>query len=550
MLRHQARERRDEIAVIAADSRLTFGELHSSADLLGSHLVGAGVAPDSCVGLFVEPSADLVTGVWGILAAGAAYLPLSPDYPDSRLRYMASDAGVGVVVTQPHLRARLTGLVPEGTTVVTVDDATAPSAGSPATPEEPGGTRNTGSTGSAGSTGSTGSTGSAASTGSAGRLAHPLPEPRADHLAYVIHTSGSTGSPKGVMIEHRSVVAQLRWLERSGYLGPEVSVLQKTPVSFDAAQWEVLACAAGARVVMGPPGSFRDPQAIIDTIRAHGVTSLQGVPTLLRALVDSGELTTCTSLTRIFSGGEALTRTLAQELLRALPDVSLINLYGPTEATINATSLAVDPASLDDASLLILPVGRPADDVTCHILDEDLRPVEPGRSGELFIGGVQLARGYLGRPEVTRERFTVSPHVPAERLYRTGDLARWNADGTIQYEGRTDNQVKLRGYRVELEEVASRVEEHTWVRKAAAVVTDNPRTGSQVLVAAVELNEHTAAVMDQGRSDAAHHQSKSSKLQVKAQLADPGLREPAELAGRPVVPLAGAGATPEQRRAA
>ncbi|MFL3866482.1 amino acid adenylation domain-containing protein [Streptomyces griseobrunneus] len=544
LLRHQARERRDEIAVIAADSRLTFGELHSSADLLGSHLVGAGVAPDSCVGLFVEPSADLVTGVWGILAAGAAYLPLSPDYPDSRLRYMASDAGVGVVVTQPHLRARLTGLVPEGTTVVTVDDATAPSAGSPATPEEPGGTRNTGSTGSAGSTGSTGS------TGSSGRLAHPLPEPRADHLAYVIHTSGSTGSPKGVMIEHRSVVAQLRWLERSGYLGPEVSVLQKTPVSFDAAQWEVLACAAGARVVMGPPGSFRDPQAIIDTIRAHGVTSLQGVPTLLRALVDSGELATCTSLTRIFSGGEALTRTLAQELLRALPDVSLINLYGPTEATINATSLAVDPASLDDASLHILPVGRPADDVTCHILDEDLRPVEPGRSGELFIGGVQLARGYLGRPEVTRERFTVSPHVPAERLYRTGDLARWNADGTIQYEGRTDNQVKLRGYRVELEEVASRVEEHTWVRKAAAVVTDNPRTSSQVLVAAVELNEHTAAVMDQGRSDAAHHQSKSSKLQVKAQLADPGLREPAELAGRPVVPLAGAGATPEQRRAA
>lgn len=128
LLRHQARERRDDIAVISAERRLTFGELHSSAEQLGSHLVGAGVAPDSCVGLFVEPSADLVTGVWGILAAGAAYLPLSPDYPDSRLRYMASDAGVGVVVTQPHLRARLTGLVPEGTTVVTVDEATAPAA--------------------------------------------------------------------------------------------------------------------------------------------------------------------------------------------------------------------------------------------------------------------------------------------------------------------------------------------------------------------------------------------------------------------------------------
>ncbi|MFI0159747.1 amino acid adenylation domain-containing protein [Streptomyces albidoflavus] len=508
LLRHQARERGDDTAVTAAEGRLTFAELHSAATRMGSHLVGAGVSPDTCVGLFVEPSADLVTGVWGILTAGAAYLPLSPDYPDSRLRHMAADAGVGVVVTQSHLRARLHGLVPAGTLVVTVDEATDADG------------------------------------------AHPLPEPREDHLAYVIHTSGSTGSPKGVMIEHRSVVAQLRWLTRRGYLGPAVSVLQKTPISFDAAQWEILACAAGARVVMSPPGSFRDPQAVIDAIHTYGVTCLQGVPTLLRALVDTGELDTCSTLTRIFSGGEALTRALAQELLRTLPGVSLVNLYGPTETTINATSLEVSPDTLDDEDLHILPIGRPADGVTCHILDENLRPVGTGRSGELFIGGVQVARGYAGRPEATRERFLTAPSAPGERLYRTGDLARWRPDGTIQYEGRTDNQVKLRGYRVELEEVASRVEEHMWVRKAAAVVTDNPRTGSQVLVAAVELNEHTAAVMDQGRSDAGHHQSKSSKLQVKAQLANPGLREPEELAGRTVVPLAGAEATPEQRRAA
>ncbi|CAO0825834.1 AMP-dependent synthetase/ligase domain-containing protein OS=Streptomyces microflavus OX=1919 GN=Smic_27610 PE=4 SV=1 [Streptomyces microflavus] len=285
-------------------------------------------------------------------------------------------------------------------------------------------------------------------------------------------------------------------------------------------------------------------------IREHGVSALQGVPTLLRALVDSGELDTCSTLTRIFSGGEALTRALAQDLFRTLPGISLVNLYGPTEATINATSLRIDPDALGDASPHLLPIGRPADDVTCHILDQDLRPVPVGRSGELFIGGVQVARGYIGRPEVTRERFIVPPSDPTRRLYRTGDLARWNADGTIQYEGRTDNQVKLRGYRVELEEVASRVEEHTWVRKAAAVVTDNPRTGSQVLVAAVELNERTAAVMDQGRTDAGHHQSKSSKLQVKAQLANPGLREPAELTGRLVVRLPGPGASAEQRQAA
>ncbi|MFB6652132.1 amino acid adenylation domain-containing protein [Streptomyces microflavus] len=508
LLRRQARERRDDVAVVSAEGRLSFGELNAAAERVGSHLVGIGVSPDTCVGLLVEPSADLVTSVWGILAAGAAYLPLSPDYPDPRLRYMAADAGVQVVLTQSHLRDRLRGLVPEGTVVVTVEEATAPGGG------------------------------------------HPLPEAREHHLAYVIHTSGSTGSPKGVMIEHRSIVAQLRWLERCGYLGPEVSVLQKTPISFDAAQWEVLACAAGARIVMSPPGSFRDPLSIIATIREHGVSALQGVPTLLRALVDSGELDTCSTLTRIFSGGEALTRALGQDLFRTLPGISLVNLYGPTEATINATSLRIDPDALDDASPHLLPIGRPADDVTCHILDQDLRPVPVGRSGELFIGGVQVARGYIGRPEVTRERFIVPPSDPTRRLYRTGDLARWNADGTIQYEGRTDNQVKLRGYRVELEEVASRVEEHTWVRKAAAVVTDNPRTGSQVLVAAVELNERTAAVMDQGRTDAGHHQSKSSKLQVKAQLANPGLREPAELTGRPVVRLPGPGASAEQRQAA
>ncbi len=170
-----------------------------------------------------------------------------------------------------------------------------------------------------------------------------------------------------------------------------------------------------------------------------------------------------------------------------------------------------------------------------------------GESGELYLGGIQLARGYLGRPEQTAERFVDSPFAAGERLYRTGDVCLWNPDGTLQFVGRTDNQVKLRGYRVELEEVAARIEEHTWVRRAATLVTDDARTGHQALVACVELNPRTAAVMDQG-AHGAHHQSKASKLQVKAQLSNPGLREPAELAGRPVVALPGREATPEQRR--
>ncbi|WP_225877316.1 amino acid adenylation domain-containing protein, partial [Streptomyces resistomycificus] len=471
-----------------------------------------GVGPDSCVGLFTEPSAELMTGVWGILTAGAAYLPLSPDYPEDRLRFMVEDSGARVVVTQDHLRERALALVPAGTTVVTASDI----------PDLP---------------------------------AAELPQSRGHHLAYVIYTSGSTGRPKGVMIEQRSIVSQLQWLANFGHLGPDVAILQKTPMSFDAAQWEILAPVTGARVVMGTPGIFRDPEAIVTAICEHRVTALQAVPTLLQALVDTEQLGACASLTRVFSGGEALTRTLARDLFAALPGVSVVNLYGPTETTINATSHWIDPDTLDpdaagEAPSGIVPIGTPADNVTCYILDGNRQPVDIGESGELFLGGAQVARGYIGLPEQTEARFVTSPFNPTERLYRTGDLCQWNPDGTIQFMGRTDNQVKLRGYRVELEEVASRIEEHSWVRRAASVVTDDPRTGSKALVAAVELNERTAAVMDQGRGDAAHHQSKASKLQVRAQLSNPGLREPAELAGREAVRLPGREATAAQRREA
>ncbi|MCF3961015.1 non-ribosomal peptide synthetase family protein [Streptomyces fuscigenes] len=507
LLEQQARIRPYAIAVTAVGRDLTFAELAFEAHRTGALLSSLGALPDTCVGLFTEPSADLVTGAWGILTAGAAYLPLSPEYPDDRLRYMIESSGTRVIVTQEHLRERLRGLAPEGTAVVTASDA----------PEaQPG----------------------------------PLPAAGGEHLAYVIYTSGSTGRPKGVMIEQRSVVSQLQWLANCGHLGPRVSILQKTPMSFDAAQWEILAAAVGARVVMGTPGIYRDPEAVIDMIAQHRVTALQAVPTLLRALIDTERLGACGSLHRIFSGGEALTTALARDLFEAVPGVSLVNLYGPTETTINATSHWVDPAGLGERPGGMLPVGVPADRVTCYILDESRRPVDIGETGELFVGGRQVARGYIGLPEETERRFITSPFNPTERLYRTGDLCQWNEDGTIQFTGRTDNQVKLRGYRVELEEVAARIEEHTWVRRAAALVADDPRTKGRTLVAAVELNERTAATMDQGREDADHHRSKASKLQVKAQLSNPGLREDAELGGRPVVALPGSEPGERQRREA
>ncbi|WP_405992356.1 amino acid adenylation domain-containing protein [Streptomyces sp. NBC_00986] len=510
LLSHQAALRPDATAVDHRDTRLSYGELHRRSRDLGDRLARLGIGPDTRVGLFTEPSLDLMVGAWGILAAGAAYLPLSPDYPEDRLRYMLEDSGTSVVVTQPHLRDRVTALAPRGTTVLTPQDAS---------PE--------------------------------GESAPPAAPSSAapDQLAYVIYTSGSTGRPKGVMIENRAVVNQLRWLADCGHLGPQVTVLQKTPMSFDAAQWEILAPAVGARVVMGAPGIHRDPEAVLAAVRAGGVTTLQCVPTLLQALLDTEEFGSCTSLERVFSGGEALTHRLARDLLAELPGVSLINLYGPTETTINATAHQVDPDDLGGGASATVPIGVPVDGLSAYVLDADRALVDIGESGELHLGGIQLARGYLGRPEQTAERFVDSPFAAGERLYRTGDVCLWNPDGTLQFVGRTDNQVKLRGYRVELEEVAARIEEHTWVRRAATLVTDDARTGHQALVACVELNPRTAAVMDQG-AHGAHHQSKASKLQVRAQLSNPGLREPAELAGRPVIALPGREATPEQRRAA
>ncbi|EST35029.1 amino acid adenylation domain-containing protein [Streptomyces roseochromogenus] len=506
LVARQAALRPEATAVTFRGERLSYRELDRQSRDLGARLARLGVGPDTCVGLFTEPSLDLMTGVWGILGAGAAYLPLSPDYPEDRLRYMIEDSGASVIVTQEHLRERLAALAPRHVLVLTPAEVT---------------------------------------PGPAGRTALPGRQP--GHLAYVIYTSGSTGRPKGVGIENRAIAGQLRWLASRGYLGPRVTILQKTPMSFDAAQWEILAPAAGTHVVMGTPGIHRDPQAIVEAVRTHGVTHLQCVPTLLQALLDTEEFTSCSSLRRVFSGGEALTHKLARDFFHGLPGASLVNLYGPTETTINATFHEVDPAAIDGGTSRTVPIGVPVDDVSAYVLDENLAPVATGVAGELYLGGAQLARGYLGHPEQTLERFVASPFEPGERLYRTGDVCLWNPDGTLQFAGRADNQVKLRGYRVELEEVASRIEEHTWVRRAAAIVTDDPRTGHPALIACVELDPRTAAVMDQG-SHAAHHQSKASKLQVKAQLSNPGLREPTELAGRPAIALPGHTETPEQRR--
>lgn len=515
LLREQARNNPDGTAVSYGRDRLSHRELLEAGEGLAAHLRRLGVARDDRVGLFVEPSLDLMVGAWGILCSGGAYLPLSPEYPEERLRYMIEDAGVGIIFSQEHLRGKLAELAPSGTRIFTLRDAEEARAQD-------------------------------AQASAEYVPAGPGSGPRPDDLAYVIYTSGSTGKPKGVMIEHRSVVHQMRWLRTAYGLGPDKVVLQKTPMSFDAAQWEILAPACGSSVVMGSPGVYRDPEGLIETITEHGVTTLQCVPTLLQALVETEEFDRCASLRQIFSGGEALSRNLATQVLNTLPGCDLVNLYGPTECTINASAFTVDPGRIGEGPGAV-SIGSPATGTSYHILDASLSPVGVGEIGELYIGGVQLARGYLDRPEMTAERFVDGSFVGEDRLYRTGDLASWNDDGTVQFAGRADSQIKLRGFRVELDEIKLAIEAHDWVKNAAVLVKDDPRTGFQNLIACVELSPKEAALMDQG-NHGAHHQSKASKLQVRAQLSDAGARGDAELAGKDVVALPGAEATPEQRR--
>lgn len=509
MLREQADTRPGDTAVIFHDNRLSFAELVESSDRLAERLRHTGVVPDDCVGLFVDPSLELLVGAWGILFSGGAYLPLSPDYPEERIRYMIENSRTNLILTQESLKPKLASLAPPNTTIITLNDLEQVGSFPDADQDD----------------------------------LHPY------NLAYVIYTSGSTGKPKGVMIEHRSIVNQMHWLRTVYQLDHNRVVLQKTPMSFDAAQWEILAPVCGSTVVMGGPGIYRDPDRLVETVINYDVTTLQCVPTLLQALVDTDGFRDCTSLTQVYSGGEALPKNLVLDCLAMLPSCDLINLYGPTECTINSSSFRVNRDTVSDGPHP-LSIGAPVHNTQYYILDKDNNPVDIGEVGELHIGGAQVARGYLHRPDLTAERFVENPFFAdtgCAKLFRTGDLAYWDHDGNTQFVSRADNQIKLRGFRVELDEIKLGIEDHDWVKNAAVIVKDDPRTGFQNLIACVDLNPRKAAVMDQG-NHGAHHQSKESKLQVRAQLSNPGRRGTDELIGRSTVDLPGRNPTDFQRR--
>ncbi|MGI5506274.1 amino acid adenylation domain-containing protein [Lentzea sp. CA-135723] len=408
----------DRPALCWETNELSHRELHHRAIALATHLVELGVGPDTVVGVCAQRGPGLVVGMLAVLHAGGAYLPLDPGYPADRLDYVIDDSGAALVLATAEEMDRFTGR-----TVVSLDEDRQP-------------------------------------------VRVDLPEVRPDNLAYVIYTSGSTGRPKGVLMTHRGIAHRLAWAARHYGFGPEDRVLQKTSASFDASVWEFFQpLVAGGVLVLAAPGGDRDPEYLAQVVEREQITTVQFVPAMLRAFVE--EPHTGSSLRRVFVGGEPLPADLRDQAIEVL-ETPLYNEYGPTEAAIGVTH-----AETEHGAERVL-IGPPLPGNRLYVLDERLRPVAPGVPGELHIAGVQLARGYHGRPALTAERFVASPFgEPGERMYRTGDRVRWTADGRLDHLGRTDDQVKFRGFRIEPGEVEVVLEQHADVRRAVVVVHED-----------------------------------------------------------------------------
>ncbi|EJE3288754.1 amino acid adenylation domain-containing protein [Vibrio alginolyticus] len=445
--------------------------------------------PGQYIGIYTDQDESMYYGIFGALFSNMGYLPLSPEYPDERIEYMLSDSGVKVIFTKQKYVDKLRDFVHNDAHIITVEQL-------------------------------------AFSSSRNFNLEHiTQAQSYESSPAYMIYTSGSTGKPKGVAINNRNITNQMQWVSEELNFDQSKTILQKTPMSFDAAQWEILSICCGTTVVLGDADLYKNPTKIIAEIKKHNVTSLQCVPTLLKALLTYREFYSCDSLMEVYCGGEALTKKLALEFKEHLSPRRLVNLYGPTECTINASFLDVDLNSLEDYPDVI-PIGIPVKNTAIFILNDSGEPVMNNEVGEICISGPQLSPGYHNNEIATADKFILTKklHSQSEQLiYKTGDLGYFEETGHINFVSRKDNQVKVRGYRIELDEVKVAIESHDWVKYAGVIVTENARTENKEISAYVELNPREAALMDQGL-DQNHHVSKNSKKQVKAQLSNPGVR--------------------------
>ncbi|HDH1361302.1 TPA: enterobactin non-ribosomal peptide synthetase EntF [Klebsiella quasipneumoniae subsp. similipneumoniae] len=408
----QARKTPDAPALADANWQFSYREMRQQVVALAQLLRQRGVKPGDSVAVALPRSVFLTLALHGIVEAGAAWLPLDTGYPDDRLRMMLEDARPSLLIASEDQLARFSDIPGLESLCYQQPLAVAEDA--------------------------------------------PLALSKPDHTAYIIFTSGSTGRPKGVMVGQTAIVNRLLWMQDRYPLSADDVVAQKTPCSFDVSVWEFWwPFIAGARLVMAEPEAHRDPQAMQQFFAHYGVTTTHFVPSMLAAFVaslDADSVAACRTLRRVFCSGEALPTELCREWER-LTGAPLHNLYGPTEAAVDVSWYPACGPELAAVTGSSVPIGWPVWNTGLRILDAAMRPVPPGVAGDLYLTGIQLAQGYLGRPDLTASRFIADPFAPGERMYRTGDVARWLANGAVEYLGRSDDQLKIRGQRIELGEI-------------------------------------------------------------------------------------------------
>ncbi|WP_270171065.1 hybrid non-ribosomal peptide synthetase/type I polyketide synthase [Paenibacillus sp. SYP-B4298] len=437
----QVRRTPDQIALRFQDGSLSYKELDERANQLAHVLRAKGIGPDKVVAVCTERSPEMIVALYAILKAGGAYMPIMPNMPQERARYMLKDSGAKLMLCQAQL-ARLYSELDEVDTIA-LNDPLILMQSRQALKE----------------------------TGSP------------NQLAYVLYTSGSTGEPKGVMIEHHSVLNRIHWMQQAYPLSAEDVIMHKTPISFDVSVWELFWWSFyGASCCLLPHGEEGDPYALLQSIQQYGVTTMHFVPSMLQVFLEvveeGGAAAQLASLRQVFASGEALSRSHVHAFKHRVGEhVALINLYGPTEATVDVTHYRCEQA--DDQAPV--PIGKPIDNIQCYVLSRHMMLQPVGIPGQLAIAGAGLARGYLHRPELTEAAFVYNPHVPGERIYLTGDRVRWLADGNLEYLGREDHQVKLRGYRIELGEIEETLRRMSGIKDAVVLASGDTSEDRQLV---------------------------------------------------------------------
>lgn len=458
----KAEKKPDKVAIIFGENQLTYKEVNEKANQLADALRHRGIGPDSIVGVLMERSEEMIIGIIGILKAGGAYLPIDPEYPQERIKFMLQDSGAKILLTREPFSEEIYGC-----DVINLRDEGV----------------------------------------FAGRAENLILISKPEDLAYIIYTSGSTGKPKGVMIEHRNALNTLTGLEKAYPLEEEDAYLLKTSYTFDVSVTELFGWfVGGGRLVILPPGDEKDPRAIIKEIAKNHITHINFVPSMLNLFIDELERNTFEKpegLKYVFAAGEALSAETVKRFEKATKGIQLENIYGPTEIAIYATSHRIEKLNYN----LGVPIGRPMQNVRAYITDRYGRLTPIGVPGELCIAGDGLARGYLGSPELTNSKFVLNPIIPGERMYRTGDWSRWRLDGSIEYLGRMDHQVKIRGFRIELGEIENRLLMHSAIKEAIVTAREDD-SKNQYLCAYITSNREVLPKGDFMMSELHDHLSR------------------------------------------